>query len=60
MLKTTQQTIARCEAGKAEPNLSALQDLAMIFGTSVDDLLGKNPLSDKIASTSLHYFGQRP
>jgi transcriptional regulator with XRE-family HTH domain len=59
MMKTTQQTIARWEAGKAEPNLSALRDLAMIFGTSVDDLLGKNPLSDKIASTSLHYFGQK-
>jgi hypothetical protein len=52
-------SIARWEAGKADPNLSALRDLAMIFGTSVDDLLGKNPLSDKIASTSLRYFGQK-
>jgi transcriptional regulator with XRE-family HTH domain len=39
MLKTTQQTIGRWEAGKAEPNLSALRDLALLFGTSVDDLL---------------------
>lgn len=38
-LKTTQQTIGRWEAGKAEPNLAALRDLAVLFGTSVDDLL---------------------
>jgi len=58
MLKTTQQSIARWETGKAEPSVSALRDLAMIFGTSVDDLLGKNPFSNKVASTMLHVFGK--
>lgn len=59
MLKTTQQTIARWEAGKAEPGVAALRDLAMIFGTSVDDLLGTNPLSDKVTSVGMHYFNKK-
>ncbi len=47
-LKTSQQAIARWENGKTEPNLAALKDLAMFFGTSVDELLnyeatGKKP-----------------
>lgn len=46
MLKTTQQSVARWEAGKSEPSISALRDLSMIFGTSIDDLIGKNPFSD--------------
>ena len=58
MLKTTQQTIARWEAGKAEPNLSALRDLAMIFGTSVDDLLGISILSEKPQTTAIHVFNR--
>lgn len=37
---TTQQTIARWEAGKAEPNLAGLRDLAICLGTTVDGLLG--------------------
>ena len=40
ILKVTQQTIARWETGKAEPNLAALCDLAVILDTSVDELLG--------------------
>ncbi|SCY61847.1 DNA-binding transcriptional regulator, XRE-family HTH domain [Nitrosospira sp. Nl5] len=40
ILKVTQQTIARWETGKAEPNLAALSDLAVILNTSVDELLG--------------------
>jgi transcriptional regulator with XRE-family HTH domain len=35
-----QQTIARWETGKAEPNLAALSDLAAILNTSIDELLG--------------------
>jgi transcriptional regulator with XRE-family HTH domain len=54
MVKTTQQTIQRWETGKSEPPLAALRDLATIFGTSIDDLLGRNPLS-KEASTN-HLF----
>lgn len=51
MLDTTQQTVARWEAGKAEPNLAALRDMAVIFGTSVDDLMGVNPFSKSVATT---------
>ena len=40
ILKVTQQTIARWETGKAEPNLAALRDLAVILDTTVDELLG--------------------
>ena len=41
MLGTTQQTVARWETGKAEPNLAALRDLAVVFHTSVDWLLDR-------------------
>ena len=54
MLQTTQQTIARWETGKAEPNLSALRDLALIFGTSVDALLGVDPLQKGMQTTHYH------
>lgn len=54
MLRTTQQTVARWESGQAEPSLTALRDLAVIFNTSVDDLLGKNPFSDVVVTNS--YF----
>jgi len=40
-LDTTQQTVARWEAGKAEPSLAALRDLAICLHTSVDVLLGR-------------------
>lgn len=40
-LGTTQQTIARWESGKAEPNLAALRDLAVCLNTTVDRLLGR-------------------
>ncbi|OXE35161.1 MAG: hypothetical protein CGW95_15595 [Phenylobacterium zucineum] len=56
MLKTTQQTIARWESGKSEPNLAALRDLALIFGASVDDLLGVNPGHRKMPTTTYHLF----
>jgi len=54
-LGTTQQTIGRWETGKNEPNFSALRDMAIIFGTSVDDLLGHNPMSDKLETASPRY-----
>lgn len=41
---TTQQTIARWEAGKAEPNLAALRDLALCLRTTVDGLVGRTPV----------------
>jgi len=45
MLDTTQQTISKWEAGTTEPSIAALRDLAMIFGCSVDDLLGLRKVS---------------
>ena len=51
MLDTTQQTVARWETGKAEPSLAALRDLAVIFGTRVDALMGVNPFSQSVATT---------
>ena len=53
MLDTTQQTIADWEAGHSEPTESTLRDIAVIFGTSVDDLLGQNPLTDRVMSTHI-------
>jgi transcriptional regulator with XRE-family HTH domain len=47
MVSTTQQTIARWEKGSATPPLSALRDLALIFGVSVDDIIGVHPFSSK-------------
>lgn len=41
MLDTTQQTIARWESDQVEPSLAALRDLAVLFGTTVDALVGK-------------------
>jgi len=55
-LQTTQQTIARWETGKAEPNLSSLRDLAMIFGTSVDDVVGSNPISKRVTTNTYTLF----
>lgn len=57
MLGTTQQTIGRWESGAVEPNLSKLRDIALIFGVSVDDLLGANPISTPPPSTHYHLFG---
>ncbi len=62
MLETTQQTIARWETGKSEPSIAALRDLALIFGTSVDDLLGRNPFAatgkDSITTNRYHLFAR--
>ena len=54
VLKTTQQIIASWESGKAEPSLVELRDLALIYSTSVNDLLGKNPFTDGAVTNS--YF----
>lgn len=50
VLKVTQQTIARWETGKAEPNLAALRDIAVILDTSVDELLGIDRSHNVMAS----------
>ena len=46
MLDVNQQTVARWENGKTEPSIAQLKDLAMIYQTSVDAILGKvKPIS---------------
>lgn len=57
MLKVSQQTIARWESGKAEPSLKVLRDIAVLFGTSVDDLLEMERSKTKI--TTNHYTAGR-
>jgi transcriptional regulator with XRE-family HTH domain len=49
-LKTSQQAIARWENGKSEPNLSVLKDLALFFGTSVDELLSYGATGKKFVT----------
>lgn len=58
-LNTTQQTIARWESGKSEPGIAALKDLALIFHTSVDDLL-EYAVTGKNISSSLYYLLTEP
>lgn len=55
-LGTTQQTIARWEAGKAEPNLAMLRDLAICLYTSVDDLLGRKPILERQTTNPFSRF----
>jgi transcriptional regulator with XRE-family HTH domain len=56
-LGTTQQTVARWESGKTEPGIAALKDLAVLYGTSVDDLLGHNPMvGNSQALVTNHYL----
>ncbi|MGH8685483.1 MAG: helix-turn-helix transcriptional regulator, partial [Nitrosospira sp.] len=57
ILKVTQQTIARWETGKAEPNLAALRDLAVILDTSVDELLGIGRSHKVMASRYRQFVG---
>ena len=54
MLDVTQQTIERWESGKAEPNLQATRDIAVIFGTSVDNLLEFDSGKAEVLKTN-HY-----
>ena len=56
MLGTTQQSIARWESGKSEPNITALKDLAMIFGCSVGDLLEMSEYQ-RPSSVRSHWMG---
>lgn len=42
LLHVSQQTIAKWENGKSEPNITMLKDIAGIFNCSVNDLLDSN------------------
>lgn len=52
---TTQQTVARWESGAAEPDLTQLRDFAILFGTSVEQLIGKGT----VAVTRPFYLGEK-
>ena len=54
LLDTTQQTYARWESGKAEPPLAALRELALIFSTTVDHILGRT--ASRPQTTRYHLF----
>lgn len=54
MVKVSRQTIACWEGGKSEPNLTALRDLSLIFGTSVNELLSYEKTGEK--PSSIHYY----
>lgn len=53
LLGVTQDAVARWEKGQEEPDIQTLRDLAVAYGTSVEDLRGVNPLAaDRI--TTMH------
>ncbi len=49
MIGMSQQAVAKWETGKAEPDSATLIKLALIFGITVDDLLGNKikPMEDE-------------
>lgn len=55
-LEMSQQAIAKWEKGTAEPTLKNLRELAIIFGISVDDLLGNSKI---IKTTHLCDYGPK-
>jgi len=57
MLDTTQQSIARWENGTVEPSLSAVRDMAMIFGTSIDNIMrsDNSPIDIELSVSRLNF-----
>ena len=51
MLNITQQTLAKLESSKSQPNIRILKDLAIIFGTSIDEILEYSKSGKRIHST---------
>lgn len=58
MLKTTQQSLARWEKGESEPKQAILKSMALLFGTTIDDLLGENSINKTPVSNHYYIFGQ--
>lgn len=58
MLKTTQQSLARWEKGESEPKQAMLKSMALLFSTTIDDLLGENPINNVPVSNHYYIFGQ--
>lgn len=53
---TTQQTIARWETGKSEVGAPQLRDLSVIFGCSVDRLLGSKNAARRVHSRAASHL----
>lgn len=54
-MKTTQQTVARWENGKPEPSLEVFRELAMVFHTNCNALIGKSFFNGQ-SSMDCDYF----
>lgn len=57
-LGTTQQTWKSWEKGAFEPQQSILKNMALIFSTSVYDLLGNNPLTSRVTTNRYYLFSK--
>lgn len=58
MLETTQQSLARWEKGESEPKQAVLKSMALLFSTTIDDLLGRSPINNVLVSNRYYIFGQ--
>lgn len=58
-LGTTQQTLGRWENGDSEPKQMILKDMALLFETTIDDLLNNNPLTSKITTNRYYLFRKK-
>ena len=58
-LGTTQQTLGRWENGDSEPKQIILKDMALLFETTIDDLLNNNPLTAKLTTNRYYLFKKK-
>lgn len=58
-LGTTQQTLGRWENGDSEPKQMILKDMALLFETTIDDLLNNNPLTAKLTTNRYYLFKKK-
>lgn len=56
-LEVTQQTVAKWENGKSEPSIAHLRDLALLYDTSVDELVRENANAKNITRNIYQFFG---
>lgn len=56
-LEVTQQTVAKWENGKSEPSIAHLRDLALLYDTSVDELVRENANAKNITRNIYRVFG---
>jgi transcriptional regulator with XRE-family HTH domain len=53
-LNITQQAITAYERGKKRPPVDKLPDIAELFGVTIEDIIGKKPLTIETNSHHLH------